>query len=97
MKQITEILRVNCKIQKYQIKFIVAVQYGYDDCIGGKKLNVIIGKCYVNSMVPVDLFLELGDTIYSIIHQAIHEQYDLKERYDNLTAGIEYPEPNTLP
>lgn len=90
MKPITEVLEVICKIEKYQVKFIVSVDYGYKNCIGGRQMDIKIGKCLVNSIVPVHLFLDLGDTVYSLIHQALHAQYDLKERYDTLTASVEH-------
>lgn len=97
MKTITEILEVTCKVQKYQVKFVVTLEYGFRHVIGGRHLDVKIGNCLVKSVVPVNLFIDLGDTVYSLIHQALHAQYDLKERYDNLTAGIEYPKPDTAP
>lgn len=85
MKTLTEILEVNCKIGKYQVAFAVSVEYGYLEYIGGKHMNMRVGTCLIKSYVPVSIFIDMGDTIYSIIHQALHQQYDFKDRYEKLS------------
>lgn len=78
---IIETLQVQCKLQKYNVKFTVGVQYGPTKLIGGHKMLVNVLTCMIDTLVPLDVILSLGDTTYSIIHQALHEQYDFEERY----------------
>lgn len=87
---LTEILEVKCNIGKYQIAFAVSVEYGYVQHIGGNQMSIRIGTCLIKSYAPLNLFIDMGDTIYSIIHQALYQQYDFKDRFAKLSNPASY-------